>query len=316
MPLASIIGQDRTIALLRGILRRNIAAHCYLFSGEGGIGKTQAAHEFAKALLCREIPDDACGVCANCERIDAGIHPDVRTIGGEERQIKIDEIRAIDESLGKKAFEGGRKVVVVRQADTMNSAAANAFLKTLEEPPPESVIILVSSRPELLPDTIRSRAQNVRFYPVPRGEIVRMLEPEFRGEADIRSRLASGRASLAVDPELLKRRDEFLDGLRRAVRGEAEADQIWGGREEIDLWMDQAIAWLRDIVAWQASGSSALLVNADREREIQAAASRSNIKAVSSLLSEIYRVKELLRFNLNKQITFQYILMRLAPVLR
>jgi len=109
---------------------------------------------------------DCCDECSSCKKIDSGVHPDFLLISPEGGQIRIEEIRAIDDMLSFKPFEGRLKVVIVDDADTMNSYAANAFLKTLEEPPQDSLIILVSSNSDRLPDTIRSRCSRVNFTPL------------------------------------------------------------------------------------------------------------------------------------------------------
>ncbi len=316
MSLDAVIGQDDTIGILRGILRKGFIAHCYLFSGEDGVGKTLAAHEFAKALICREAEADSCGVCSACCRIDSGIHPDVHVIGGEERQIKIDQVRLIETSLSRKSFEGGLKVVVVKDAETMNPAAANAFLKTLEEPPDSSILILVSSRSDLLPETIRSRAQKIRFYPLPRIEIEKILAAQAVPDAALRAMLSEGRLNKALDPDLCRNRNDFLKGLEMALRGTADADQLWKDRRDIDEWFDHAIVWGRDLMVYKSSGNSSLLINADQEAAVRSAVEQTTLKALSKLLSELFRLRQLLRFNLNKQLTFQHILMQFRSVLR
>ncbi len=316
MPLNSLIGQDDTIGLLRGILKTGVIAHCYLFSGEDGVGKTLAAHEFAKALICRETEADSCGVCSACRRIDSGTHPDVQVIGGDDRQIKIDQVRLIETCLSRKSFEGGLKVVVVKDADTMNPAAANAFLKTLEEPPDSSILILVSSRSDLLPETIRSRTQKILFYPLPKTEIEKVLSAQSVPDAELRAVLSGGRLSKALDPNLCRDRDEFLKGFDMALRGTADADQLWKDRQDIDEWFDHAIAWIRDLMVYKSSKNPSLLVNADQEARVKNAVKDTTLKALSKLLSELFRLRQLLRFNLNKHLTFQHILMQLKSVLR
>jgi DNA polymerase-3 subunit delta' len=166
MAFHDIIGQDKAINILVRTMQRGRIASSYLFAGEPGIGKKYTAVTLAKALNCLTSPGDACDECPSCKKIDSGIHPDFLLISPESGQIRVEEIRAIDEMLSLKAFEGRYKVVIVDDADTMNQYAANAFLKTLEEPPEESLIILVSSNPGRLPDTIRSRCSRINFTPL------------------------------------------------------------------------------------------------------------------------------------------------------
>jgi len=315
MPLTDLIGQDLAVRVLRGILRRGAVAHAYLFAGEDGVGKTLAAREFARALLCELGGDDACGRCRACRRAAEGNHPDLRTVAAGERQIRIDQVREIAERLAVRAYEGGRKVVLVERADEMNPAAANAFLKTLEEPPPLSVLILVSARPDLLPETIRSRVQRIAFRPLPRAELTRRVAVEFPDSAEIRAALADGRLSVALDPGLEERRDLFFSQLERMQSGAAEADEIWKDRAEMEAWFDQAVVWARDLLVL-ASGRPEALAHPDRAEELRRAARGLPVRRIADLLGELFRLRDALRFNLNRQITFHHVMMQLRSVLR
>ncbi|MDH5201820.1 MAG: AAA family ATPase, partial [Nitrospirota bacterium] len=160
MSLRDVIGQDRAVTILLRTIERGRIPSSYLFAGEPGIGKKFTAINLAKALNCQSTGHraqgielnnnklltqiDACNECVSCKKIDAGVHPDFLLISSKSGQIRIEEIRAIDDALSFKPFEGRKKVVIIDEADTMNPYAANAFLKTLEEPPEDSLIILIS----------------------------------------------------------------------------------------------------------------------------------------------------------------------------
>lgn len=315
MPLGDIVGQERAISVLKTTLRKGIVAHCYLFSGEEGIGKGLAAREFAKALICRETENDSCGQCAACRRIDSGVHPDMHIIGGEERQIKIDQVREIEEKLSIKSFEGGIKAVIVHRAETMNPAASNAFLKTLEEPPENSVLILVSSRPDLLPDTMLSRAQRIRFYPLARAGIERILRDRLASDPELRASLAGGRLDAALDGELIEKRDNFLAGLKSAMAGKADADNLWKDRQDMDDWFDMATTWVRDLMVYKAGMDHSLLANSDKRADVEELCAGAGLKDLAGLLAELIRVKQLLRQNLNRHLTFEHVLMQVRSVL-
>ncbi|MBS1113480.1 MAG: polymerase subunit gamma and tau, partial [Nitrospirae bacterium] len=175
MSFRDIIGQDRAVRILLKTIERARIPSSYLFAGESGIGKKLTAINLAKALNClqprthvsRLTTYDCCDACSSCKKIDANIHPDFTLILPENGQIRIEEIRAIDSTLSLKAFEGTYKTVIIDDADTLNQSAANAFLKTLEEPPADSLIVLISSNPDRLPDTIRSRCSRINFMPLP-----------------------------------------------------------------------------------------------------------------------------------------------------
>src|SRR4030043_810694 len=175
MALREIIGQDRAVKILLRSIQRARIPSSYLFAGEAGIGKKFTAINFAKAVNCLTPPPpplakggdggvfDACDECYSCRKINAGVHPDFLIISPDAGQIRIEEIRAINDILSYKAFEGRMKVIIVDEAETMNPYAANAFLKNLEQPPEDSLIILISSNPDRMLDTIKSRCSRVDF---------------------------------------------------------------------------------------------------------------------------------------------------------
>jgi len=215
MAFHDIIGQDKAINILVRTMQRGRIASSYLFAGEPGIGKKYTAVTLAKALNCLTSLGDACDECPSCKKIDSGIHPDFLLISPESGQIRIEEIRAIDEMLSLKAFEGRYKVVIVDDADTMNQYAANAFLKRLEEPPGESLIILVSSNPARLPDTIRSRCSRINFTPLSSAACEKVIlsvlhqKPDASGDSSAPGRIQGGEAGgKGKRPLKSKREDE------------------------------------------------------------------------------------------------------------
>ncbi|MEK6653183.1 MAG: DNA polymerase III subunit delta', partial [Nitrospirota bacterium] len=148
MALKDIIGQEKAINILLGTLSQNRIPSSYLFAGESGIGKKFTAVNFAKTLNClNSQPSDCCDECPSCKKIDSQTHPDFMMVTPEKSEIRVEEVRAIEEALSFAPYEGKRKVVIVDEAEAMNASAANAFLKTLEEPPPQSIIILIASSP-------------------------------------------------------------------------------------------------------------------------------------------------------------------------
>jgi DNA polymerase-3 subunit delta' len=323
MSLKQIIGQDRAIAMLRGSIERDRLAGSYLFCGESGIGKKTTALNFAKVLNClhsgkesgvrsKEANDfashltfaDACDECESCVKMDAGGHPDLLVISPEERQIRIDEIRMIDDALSLKPFEGRKKAVIVDDAETMTISAANAFLKTLEEPPGESIIILVSSRPELLPGTIRSRCARINFSPLSLESCVRVLEGKIGGEQrELSARLSMGRPGIALSAGLLEERTWFLTLLRSMMDGEKDA---WASRDDMDRWFGQMLTLLRDMAVLKVTAEPSLLLNADLREEVEKLSTYTDLKVIIGIHNEVGRVKNQLMFNLNKSVTWNY----------
>ncbi len=161
-----IVGHETQIALLKSYIAMNKVPHAFLFSGPMGLGKTRVAHEFFKAINCLESLSEPCDACRNCTKADSGTHPDLVTLGNEDGWIQVKDVRSVIGDIGLKPFEARSRVVIISPAERMNKASANALLKTLEEPPQGTVIILVSHKPTMLLPTIVSRCQIIRFTPV------------------------------------------------------------------------------------------------------------------------------------------------------
>ena len=166
MKLQEIVGHQRPLAVIRGVLERGTAAPAYLFHGPEGIGKRTTALAFSAALLCEAAGGDACGSCRSCRLVGGGGHPDFKAAAPEKKALKIEPVREMQQFLSLKPAWGGRKVALIEEADSMTLQAANALLKTLEEPPRGTTIILISSNPAGLPPTVLSRCQRVSFGPL------------------------------------------------------------------------------------------------------------------------------------------------------
>ena len=163
MPFRDCIGHQQSIALLQAAFTHKRLAHAYLFHGEEAIGKRLTAICLAQALSCEQPPEaeglDSCGVCRSCQQIEARTHPDFFVIEPDQeqatQQIKIEQVREIEHQIMYRPLIGERKICLINDADRMTIGAANALLKTLEEPPAHSLFLVISSRPAALPATIR-----------------------------------------------------------------------------------------------------------------------------------------------------------------
>lgn len=325
MALKDIIGQEKAVSMLQGILQRSRLAGAYLFCGESGIGKKTTAINFAKAVNClytTKEPDsmqesflpvthysspitayDACEVCDSCLKINAGTHPDVVMIAPEERIIKIEEIRTIEEALSFRPYEGKKKTVIVDDADSMNSAAANAFLKTLEEPSEDSLIILITSRPDRLPATIRSRCSKIPFHTHSQSSCRDILKKKMGDEeAALASRLSLGRPGLAFSSDVREERDWFMDLLKAMIQAEKDS---WASREEMERWFDLALTFVRDLAVNRITGNTHL-INADLADSVGKMGKSVDIQGIIELYKELSFIKTMLLFNLNKSLTWNY----------
>jgi DNA polymerase-3 subunit delta' len=203
-------------------VRRGRLAHAYLFTGPAGVGKRMFAEELAKALLCENAAGarlEACDQCPACALVEAGTHPDLFRAGRpeEKHELPIDVMRELCANFGLKSARGRGKVGIVDDADDLNEESANCFLKTLEEPPPRSVLILIGTDPALQRSTIVSRCQVIRFSPLPEDVIAELLRAQGMTDNAIIQRVARlsggslGQAKALTEPELWEFRRQLLD---------------------------------------------------------------------------------------------------------
>ena len=175
-----LIGNEAAITLLQQGLELDRLAQAYLLVGPSGIGKGALALALAKALNCQG-QDPPCGVCSQCRRIAAGLHPDIAVLalGEGQRELSIDRVRELQRALSLRPFEGRCRVAIVREADRLSHEAANALLKTLEEPPPEVVLLLTTREEAAILSTIRSRCRRIALRPVPQSELAETLQRDY-----------------------------------------------------------------------------------------------------------------------------------------
>jgi DNA polymerase III subunit delta' len=218
-------GHDALVEGFRRVVRRGRLAHAYLFAGPPGVGKRLFATELARALLCESPKGDleACDSCPSCVQVDAGTHPDFTASGKppEALEFPIDLMRQLCAGFALKSARGRGKVLLIDDADDLNEESANCFLKTLEEPPPRSVLILIGSSPDRQLPTIVSRCQVVRFAPLPPPLVDDILRAGGVEDASLRRRLARlaggspGQAFALADPALWEFRATLLAGIAR-----------------------------------------------------------------------------------------------------
>jgi DNA polymerase-3 subunit delta' len=219
-------GHEAQVRAFDLAVKRNRLAHAYLFVGPPGVGKRLFAGELAKALLCEDPPPDrleACDRCPGCLQVEAGTHPDCFVTGRPEERLEviIDVIRELCRRFGLKSARDRGKVAILDDADDLNEEAANCFLKTLEEPPPRSILILIGSSRERQLPTILSRCQVVQFAPLPEAVVAEVLRAQELPDPALLDRLARlsggspGQALALADPALWEFRRTFLEGLTR-----------------------------------------------------------------------------------------------------
>ncbi len=281
----NIIGHERAVASLQSDISEGRAAHAYLISGPAGIGKGALASGLARALNCEAAAAERpCGHCRACERIAAGKHADVEIVTprslcdvtehdhsrDSSPSLRICQVRRLERDVARTPFEGRTRVVIIDPADALTVEAANAFLKTLEEPPPSSTLILLASSPEAVLPTVRSRCRALALGPV-RAATLRQALIEGQGaseaEADRLARLAEGRSGWALaalaDEGLI---DERLTLMRRmeALAAAPRDERLAYAEEMGERWPARRDDVLAELAAWQAWWRDVLLARVSR----------------------------------------------------
>lgn len=298
--LKDIECQPKALKMLTGTLKKNKLPSAILMSGQKGVGKRLAAINYAKAINCLESADfDSCDICPSCKKTDSGIHPDIHTIEPTNDEIKIDSIRRLEEVLSLKPFEGRKKIVIIDDSDRMNANAANAFLKTLEEPPDNSIIILISSNEDSLPATIISRCVRICFSPLPSETCKKIIFAHIAPEdINLYMNLSMGRPGIAVTRNFSEEKTWFLTLLENMISDNSK--EIWSDREQMKLWLDLSIVFIRDAAVYEVTGSKS-------ETLLGEPCKCESIDKALDAYNQLQEIRNLIDFNINKSITWNHV---------
>jgi DNA polymerase III subunit delta' len=324
MPFRDVLGHERVLELLARSIAHDSLPPSQLFAGPSGVGKRLVAVAVAQAVNCLDpvryappgtaraewsepdrerhgasrgsgqSPDleiDSCGVCASCTRIARNVHPDVvRLEPDESGSLGIDQVRAMLDQVGYRPFEARRRVVIIDEADGLGTPAQSALLKTLEEPPPATVFILVSARPDALLPTVLSRCPRLRFRPLTPVEVSRALVARGYADAEAHAVAAAAGGSLgqaleARAGDLLQARELAGQVLRQVVRGGHPRDRLEqakalvgkrgsGGsaasdREQLATYLRAMSSLLRDVELLACGADEDALANRDVKQELE-----------------------------------------------
>jgi len=270
MSFSDIKGQDEAIRFLNSAITAGKMSHAYIFAGPKGSGRTLLARNFTKALNCEDTKNAPCDSCPSCRKIDKDSHPDVKWIRKEEKnsEIKIEQIRELEARIILKPYEGRYKVYIVQGAELMSIEAANSFLKTLEEPPRNSLLILITEEPKSLLPTILSRCQIVRL------KSVRMDEER------------------SILPEVL---EEFADD-------ECIGNYSAANRSELSKKLNILASWYRDLMVFKSTGDERLLVHCGRVNDIRKSAVNYGIDELMRMFESVIDTKEKVESNVNPKL--------------
>lgn len=308
MSFKDIRGQDNAVNFLKRALESDKTSHAYIFAGPAGAGKSLTAVSFAKALNCTSEADEKpCDECPSCRKIDGSNHPDVFLLKPEKEgsSLGIDKVREVIKNIGLKPYEAKKKVYIIDGAASLTQEAQNAFLKTLEEPPSDSVIIFIAERSGDLFPTIESRSQTIKFYPLKTDDISHVLRKGYKLDADrarVLSRIANGSLARALklnEEKFFERRSAVLKGLVDGSFFDSDFEGLT--KPAVRSYLDMMLTWYRDILIMKASKSSgeSLLVNADKSEIIKKEASSLDFRFLDDVIKQIMLTRSFLEQNVN-----------------
>ena len=334
-----LIGNQAVKDAIRRFISTRRVPNSLLFAGPEGVGKKQFALELAKAIVCREpVEHESCGSCSACIR--AGVfefprtddkdehkkvifseHADVAQVIPYGRNVLVDAIRDLEKEANFRPYEAPARIFIIDDAHRMNAAASNALLKTLEEPPVTSHIFLITSKPNALLPTIRSRVQTMRFGPVAAGEIEHLLLTTHEySQSDARliasSTNGSVAAALSVDAgEFRERRNEAIEILHSAIVDHDIVDVLKRSEKigaikstpDFESFLDVLQTLIHAI--WSARNG----VDRDAgDDDIRKLAELADPSALTAWLDQIEQIRAALAVNINKKIAADSLLVRMA----
>ena len=372
MSFGDIAGHQGTLQVLKRAALTSRVPHGYLFVGPPNVGKTLVAVEFAKALNCELLTDpqslgdiEPCDQCSACVRIDKGIHPDFRMLQPTTRLeadevdemvqmegaiIRIEQVRKLIESASLKTSQARRRVFIITGAETMNVPAANAFLKTLEEPPGDTTLILTTSRPSDLLPTIVSRCQVLHFHPVPADIAREFLVARYPDtppeQMDSILAMAGGRIGWAIkllqQPGALQIRSDLLDLCAELADAEwveclragevlvDAAERWWLAGNEAEMAekalkasrdrvlrtsmsdiLDVLATWFRDLLLLSSEPEAGGIINMDRADQLRLLAPRYQPRKCQAACTHLQTMHAQLRQNANLRLAAENLALRL-----
>jgi DNA polymerase III subunit delta' len=319
-----MIGHDWAVKLLAEHVALEHERHAYLITGPSGVGRRTLALRFAQALNCAQPPQPGqpCGRCSTCLRLEQMQHPDLSVVVAEREgeTLKIDQVRELQHSLSLAPYEARYRVALILRFEEAHASAANAMLKTLEEPPPRVVVILTAKSVESLLPTIVSRCEVLRLRSPSMEETARGLQSLREVNQELSERLAhisDGRPGYAIrlfdQPNLLERRGACLDELVELL-GEsrrerfAYASNAVQDKEKLRQGLQMWLSFWRDVLIYCA-GVNRSITNLDYARQVEILASAIGTNEAQNQVKAIERLMEQLDRNVNARLALEVLLM-------
>jgi DNA polymerase-3 subunit delta' len=330
MSLSDLIGNTRIKATLASYLRNQRIPSGMIFTGSDAYHQLLFALNFAKSMDCLEKKDDACDRCHHCLAIDKNIFPDVQVMAPEGQYFRKSQMDDLIETASRRPMQTEKKVFILKDAQCLNEMAANAFLKTLEEPLLSNVFILLAGNLNLILPTIQSRCQILKFLPLSKNEI--RLELKQKGVDPEKSRLLAFFSSDGLEnvsevdwQELEEKRQAMLCILDRLLRQSAVEDILLDlydrsrSRESFIVYFREMVnlisVLLRDIMILMVDGSNTTLINLDYKEKLMELAALTNIDKVFFLIRKMEFLLRDIQRNLNARVLVLEFINSYAPAM-
>jgi DNA polymerase III subunit delta' len=321
---SSIIGQKEVIGSLQNLILNDRVGHAFIFSGPGGIGKATVAAIFASILLCEKgSPYASCGDCPSCLMFENNTNPDYHTLEPGDSSIGVDEIRELERDIIIRPLYSRRKVYIIFEADKMTVQAQNCLLKTLEEPPRYSVIILLTSNYDALLETIRSRTVKFNFKKNTQEEVKKLLSSQYSNLNMNTDFIASysdgviGRALEFVESnDFGSLRNNIINMLLKLSKSRlVDIFDIYDifdkNKTSINSILDIMLLFYRDILVARSSGKENMLINSDKKDIILNSVDGFSPQKLMKNIETIETTRKNIKSNANYQLSIEVMLMAL-----
>jgi len=345
----SIIDQKQPIRILKTLLSSEHIPHALLFTGIEGVGKHTAAVTFAMACNCsgldsgqlsadgtnltvavhngqQPVPAGPCGNCRSCKKIQSGNHPDILSIQPTGSSIKIDQIRSLYRMLSMKPYEAKYRVVILSGAQHMNTSASNAFLKMLEEPPGQTLFILIAAKKSDLIQTVVSRCQHIRFHPISRKDLVSALLKEeiVPEDADVLAAMSKGSLSKALHMNQTgwMNHRNWLINVFGLDKNQSMEDKSAGfffslsaylteNKADLDDNLETVLSWLRDLMLIKYQSDK--IIHKDLLETIKIVSKKNSTQSLLHKIKAVQRAQSAIRRpNTNIRLVLDILMKRLA----
>lgn len=310
MSFEQVIGQDTAVSLLKEALNKGKRGMSWIFYGPKGTGKSFTALQFAKSLNCENqtpggVAGGCCDICPSCLRAEKLSYPDLHWLDyeAESQTIKIDQVRSIQNAAGLRPFEGRVKVFVVNNCQDLSEEAGNSLLKIVEEPPLDTVIILIAESLASVLPTIVSRCRKIKFSNISRTELAGILR-EKGADEKLSAYLASsacGRIGQAIS-ELPGRPLEQRDAILLKAINSVKSEDILKDKKEAHKALMVIMQWQRDILMLKLGLPEDSLINRDRLVELRQSAEMNSYSSLISAIDAVTETFEYLSRNLNTRL--------------